>query len=172
MAVQPQWQAQSTTRHLIPALENKEQRATFPPHAWEEISTGTARVYPRVSWLPAVHAEGLLALGLGRGAQSSWRVSAQTLCSLCGRRRLPSPGRHTFSSLRLQPRTGIACPRAGAGSFPSIALPLPTAWLPRGSALPLRLPARLCLTGSVPPLASQRHLPSFPPPLHSDFPRV
>lgn len=38
------------------------------------------------------------------------------------------------------------------------------------TAFPLRLAAQLCLTGSALPLASQRHLLSLPPPIHSDFP--
>lgn len=72
MAVQPQWQAQSTTRHLIPALENKEQRAIFPPHTWEETpqvlpgstlgSSGSQRCMQRGFW-PLGWAEGHRAAG-------------------------------------------------------------------------------------------------------------
>lgn len=37
------------------------------------------------------------------------------------------------------------------------------------TAFPLQLTAQLCLTGSVLPFASQRHLLSLPPPIHSVF---
>lgn len=51
--------------------------------------------------------------------------------------------------------TGLACPRAGAGSFPSIALSLPTARLPWGSQL---LPSGSQPGSASPALSHPSHL--------------